>query len=698
MRAISGFILVALGASAAGTGGMAAVPDQPAFVVDDGLQFTFPISGSPPEDMAFLVASKVGSLTDVKLRVLEFKDPDGRSRDTAVLHAPLVVGVVAVDGKRIILRPDAAHFKLAGDYRVALDLEGTADGQKEPVKALIKLIIHRPPPELNLDELKDQTIKLTRAAPWTTASGTAVLSVRETSGKGDVSDLVVTGRPLLRQEDREQVPGDVTASIRSTEIMAGRDLPVTLTFSNVARAGSFTTQVSLASPSFGTAKSIGLKVVVQEFWFWPLLAITVGVGACFGTHYAAQTLRPNRENRYRIVRLRAEINLFSQSVRKAAKLAILASLADRVRAGEDQNTLGQFAAAKALLDKVEPDLANFITAEAADRVKVEAASHDLLAQVEQNQQQRAHAATPVEMEFFGSSAAGFREIDTELAVGQIDRAADRLDEIARSFDVLTRYQIEQRLQALQARLEALAVPHERKQDADQVLSKIILAWKQLANGKADEAKATAVDAEADFKFLEIKIGGGAAHAETEEFGALELESAVAETPALPTRLVATDKPEARGTDSPLGFRIDDNEHLLVAGDTFQWHFGDSAAFSPGQALASHQFAQPGAYRVKVEVVRGGALILELARDVVVLPGRTQMELGKLGLEILVINTILSLIALLLACLTGLLYLYVGKSFGTVSDYLLAALWGFGIDNSVRGFAAVLPKVTGAPGS
>ena len=54
--------------------------------------------------------------------------------------------------------------------------------------------------------------------------------------------------------------------------------------------------------------------------------------------------------------------------------------------------------------------------------------------------------------------------------------------------------------------------------------------------------------------------------------------------------------------------------------------------------------------------------------------------------------------LVLACLTGLIYLYVGKAFGTVTDYSLAILWGFGIDNGIRGFAPVLAKLTGSAGS
>jgi hypothetical protein len=52
-------------------------------------------------------------------------------------------------------------------------------------------------------------------------------------------------------------------------------------------------------------------------------------------------------------------------------------------------------------------------------------------------------------------------------------------------------------------------------------------------------------------------------------------------------------------------------------------------------------------------------------------------------EILVIT-----IAAVLAAVGGVLELYANNSFGSVQDYLLALLWGFGIEKTVRGFNAV----------
>jgi hypothetical protein len=129
----------------------------------------------------------------------------------------------------------------------------------------------------------------------------------------------------------------------------------------------------------------------------------------------------------------------------------------------------------------------------------------------------------------------------------------------------------------------------------------------------------------------------------------------------------------------------------------QWSFGDGGPATAGGKQAAHRFAEAGKYWVKVLVLRGGALAFELALDVAVLPGRARRSLNAAALELLAIDGVVSLVALVVASLTGLLYLYADKPFGTLGDYAAAFLWGFGIDNGIRGIAAVFPKVTGSAG-
>ena len=85
----------------------------------------------------------------------------------------------------------------------------------------------------------------------------------------------------------------------------------------------------------------------------------------------------------------------------------------------------------------------------------------------------------------------------------------------------------------------------------------------------------------------------------------------------------------------------------------------------------------------------------LTRLIMILPGQKENSLTHIRNILFYTDLTISGVALLLAAITGLLYLYLGtgKPFGSIQDYLLAFLWGFGIDNSVRGFADVMKKIS-----
>ena len=60
---------------------------------------------------------------------------------------------------------------------------------------------------------------------------------------------------------------------------------------------------------------------------------------------------------------------------------------------------------------------------------------------------------------------------------------------------------------------------------------------------------------------------------------------------------------------------------------------------------------------------------------------------------------LSIMALVVACAIGLVYLYdENKTFGGFGSYIGAILWGLGMDTSVRGFAATLGHISPARAS
>src|SRR5262249_33441781 len=141
--------------------------------------------------------------------------------------------------------------------------------------------------------------------------------------------------------------------------------------------------------------------------------------------------------------------------------------------------------------------------------------------------------------------------------------------------------------------------------------------------------------------------------------------------------------------------IEDPNHDLQQGDRLRWSFGESVPLTTTSRQASHQFDEADTYLVKVEVLRAsGAIEREISTYLVILPGKVRRKLLSMIFEIQLIDFMLSLVALVVACLTALTQLYVSKPyFGSLTDYLMAILWGFGLDVGLRGFTAVYRKVS-----
>jgi hypothetical protein len=85
-------------------------------------------------------------------------------------------------------------------------------------------------------------------------------------------------------------------------------------------------------------------------------------------------------------------------------------------------------------------------------------------------------------------------------------------------------------------------------------------------------------------------------------------------------------------------------------------------------------------------------IEKLSVTVVVGTSLARQRVSRARQRLVYLELLVSAIAAVVAVVTGLWVLYTGKPFGTLAQYSEAFVWGFGIDNTVRGFAAVLKKV------
>ena len=135
------------------------------------------------------------------------------------------------------------------------------------------------------------------------------------------------------------------------------------------------------------------------------------------------------------------------------------------------------------------------------------------------------------------------------------------------------------------------------------------------------------------------------------------------------------------------------------GDEYRWYARGPAQLVPpaGGPTVELVFPAAGTWTVGVEVVRGQALVASGSLTFEVRPDPSRRDVEGHARRLRRASLLLSGLAVVVASLTGLLALWVNKPFGTPGDYILAMLWGFGIDSSIRGLSGVVAKMRGAPG-
>jgi len=159
-----------------------------------------------------------------------------------------------------------------------------------------------------------------------------------------------------------------------------------------------------------------------------------------------------------------------------------------------------------------------------------------------------------------------------------------------------------------------------------------------------------------------------------------------------TRINVDTAVEQRIANTNVTFTLIDAQGLITPDDKLRWHFGDISSFQEAGLQTSHLYRTPGRYEVKVEVMRDDTPFKILQEIITILPGQIEINRAQVMDRLRRNQRLLSVFALIIAVITGLLLLYVNKPFGSISDYLLAILWGFGIDSGVKSVADVFSKL------
>jgi hypothetical protein len=668
--------------------------------------FTFPIPGSNVDVVSFYIFSKSGEISSARVIIKDIKDSKGQSRLTDEQNSPVQPSLepnkITADGSRVVLKLNPAFFSEQGEYNITLLLRGTA-GSEQIQAPPISVTITHPAADVNAEELKDQTVQLWRASPWGTASGQVSFSLIETSGKSDLHNLRLTTQSIYTKEKKILVPGSAAvgypgrAGETPVSIEAHGSRPVEVSLAGLEQIGTFVTQLYVNSPALASTKIIPLNINVSDQFGYALAVIFLGVLGGFLANYLAQQYRPRQLINYQAVKLRGEVERLRENVTAPAKSAKLGALLTAIQAAEEKGLQSDFSAARTQLGDVEKAIEEFRKAEAEDKQKVlddfNGLQNLIQSYVEQVQQDMT-ADEPTRLEAVRDR---LKEVDGLLWSDRVDDAKKALSSARNLFGDLRGQRFKQALERLEGALIALG--------------EVVEPEKQKIQDEMDQVRSALNRAEVDFDAQRTKL---------EQIGASllrlkgELQRGARETlpgappvrlpgvitPAAPadrTRLEVEGLQESWTTDNWILFRIEDPEGIIQPGDKLTWDFGRQAILTRDYHSKSerYRFSQPRTYEVKVliEPRDPNRQVRQLTRAIEIRAGQTESTLQHILKNLQTSDLTLSLIALILASLTGLLYLYVDKNFGSFQDYLLAFLWGFGIDNSIRGFASVMKHIS-----
>lgn len=678
------------------------VTAQTKLVIDEPLNFKY--VGTNQRQLSFRVSSSKGDIPDVTVILRSLKDPTGQSLPTTALllcvdnkdcgtNKPVTI---TETGSEVVLTLQPASFLRAGDYHGFIDI--TPPASSPLAKASAAVTITRPAAEINLEEIKDQTIQVSRWFPWSSGEQDFVLYLL-TTNKVSIEDVKTSGQGVFVTKTKTLVPGELIVNVApasesnpSSTASGGSDpavIRLNVKAKNLAQAGAFDTSVVIDSPGLAERKIIPLHLSVSDVVVWPLLVIFAGVLGAFLVSQLSGKWRTRQLNRRTILRLQSELSHFRRVVKSAKNAAIVDAMWRSLRSVEEANELDDQTKVTADLEKIEKELIEFrktfADAKAKSQTDLGNLRHDIDLFAEQFKDLK-----PEDERSLHALIERLEDAKRLLDDDQADFAAEKIASIGVLFSDLRKSLLSRYFEDLQQRYNSEKATSGKTDPACETL---ITEIKNLfAQGKLEEAGKQLEQLKlAIEQFIDANKPPGARAAAPTEFDAPPVMRSTERT-----RISIITLPRDRTTDNPIEFEIVDPENLTQPADVFSWNFGEPG--SQEEAVGkknSHKYTEFANYDVTVDLIRANKTLSE---PLTVLPGAKVVESRSILKNIKTGDLVLSLIAVVLASLTGLLALYIGKSFGTISDYVVAFLWGFGIDSSIRGFAAVLAKLGSNGGS
>lgn len=662
-------------------------------------QFTFDNHRQAPVVISLLVFSDPPErLTGLKVDVLSLRKPDGSPltskspRDLLKPTDPPAAQEVPPTGVPVTYTLLPSDFPRPGIYKAVVRAEAV-NPQNETRSVVAEISLTFPAATLNTGDFADLTLPLTRRWPRRSARVNPVveLPLRETSGNCDLespraaSGLIIGPGGSDDATGRQLVGGRLALAFETPDrIPAGQSGLLRITPDRFDRAGTFTTHLTINSPSLAAPADIALRIRVTDHPLWPLLAIACGVLGGLVVSLVVQQWRPRELNRYDLVGLAADLQALENDASDDAHLATIKDLERRLSGAEYKNFLGEFTEVQAAVADVNQGLKAFRADKTQQKATVRTSLQTLRGRF------ALYGALPAlplpDKEKLTRGEATLADVEKLLTADKVDAGQEQF---SRTVLPAAQAVFKDVLVGWKGRLE-----NEIKTLPDPASFNASLTDLNTALAGADpDAARDKLTALAQAVETSRNAPPPAAQGARQNYS-LTAGSPVAHHPrhAAPPSpaIVILTPPLDRTMNTPIYFGI---EPVPDAKTEIQWSFQGEAVPTTAPSV-SRAFSAQGEYGVTafIQAASAGRPATLLSERFDVLPGKVERTLRTIRYSLFFSEVILMGISLLLAILTGMYALYFNKPFGTLADYLGAIVWGFGLDTGVRGFSNVLQKL------
>ena len=594
------------------------------------------------------------------------------------------------EGSRFLLTvtPQRENFEAPGTYKIVLRLSGKrraalksgemgGDGTNEGYRTMdftesVEIPLVRP--EVTLKVVPDGKLiqVLDRDWPWLEAEGESRLSVLVEKGS-KLDSLTVQAGAVRRAaavggaaEIRPNTKGKMT--IKSTDPVPVKDneANVVFAFKSFDLAGKFESSLTLSGPGLISPVVVPIEVYVKDQWIAPFLMILFGVLSGFGVHWVVRKWRPAQLVRYRLAEMRNRLDRLRHAVASPTSINAIDEIRHEIwtletALGASTVSDNQVNAVKTQIDTLETELD-------AARGRAVAAVSGLKDQIGDVREALFGLLNGTEFQATGDEIA---QVHRLLLSDRPEEAEILIGEATTTFEDLRQDTVLRIVNDLLQKAAQVTDQFER----DEIEAKL------KAIGMRDISASTIRPIGIEIRRIANVIKSALPAAGLSFTSKLTADAPSGKNPIIE----AMPSPQV---NLIIRFEILNLPPGRVV-DRVIWNLGGGPLVAArGDLHFERVFRTPCQIFARAEVIFQDGTKLQIdPRLFSVLPSTPQTLMQRLSSNIERADLLIMVAAIVVATGIGFLANYDGKPFGTVEDYFVAWLWGFGMEKTVRGFSA-----------